>query len=147
MAKWRWGDLHQTQFPHNPFSQVDMLKRFFHRSIETGGDNFTVDPVALQARRRLQLQWVPSYRQIMDLANWDNSRFMHTTGQSGNVLSPHYDDLIASWRQVEYVPMYWSRTTGDGVHRRWPCSRRPALVSAKPDCGAVNAANGKRMAG
>ena len=109
MAKWRWGDVHQTQFPHNPFSQVDMLKRFFHRSIETGGDNFTVNPSPYKLGGDFSSNWVPSYRQIIDLSDWDNSRFMHTTGQSGNVLSSHYDDLIQSWRNVEYVPMLWSR--------------------------------------
>ena len=109
MAKWRWGDVHQTQFPHNPFSQVDMLKRFFHRSIETGGDNFTVDPSPYKLGGDFSSNWVPSYRQIIDLSDWDNSRFMHTTGQSGNVLSSHYDDLIQSWRNVEYAPMLWSR--------------------------------------
>ena len=116
MEKWRWGNVHETQFPHNPFSQVAMLKRFFHRSIETGGDNFTVDPSPYKLGGDYNSTWVPSYREIIDAGNWDNSRFMHTTGQSGNVLSPHYDDLIASWRKVEYVPMYWSREklTGDG---------------------------------
>ena len=109
MAKWRWGDVHQTQFPHKPFSQVDMLKRFFHRSIETGGDNFTVDPSPYKLGGDFSSTWVPSYRQIIDLGNWDNSRFVHTTGQSGNVLSTHYDDLIQSWRKVEYSPMYWRR--------------------------------------
>ncbi len=34
---------------------------------------------------------------------------MHTTGQSGNVLSPHYDDLIPKWQKVEYVTMWWTR--------------------------------------
>jgi penicillin amidase len=109
MSKWRWGDVHQTQFPHNPFSQVDMLKRFFHRSIETGGDNFTVNPSPYKLGGDFNSNWVPSYRQIIDLGDWDSSRFMHTTGQSGNVLSHHYDDLIETWRKVEYAPMLWSR--------------------------------------
>ncbi len=109
MSKWRWGDVHQTQFPHTPFSQVDMLKRFFHRSIETGGDNFTVNPAPYKLGGDFNSTWVPSYRQIMDLGNWDNSRFVHTTGQSGNLLSPHYDDFIKTWRQVQYFPMYWTR--------------------------------------
>lgn len=109
MSKWRWGALHQTQFPHQPFSQVDMLKRFFHRSIETGGDNFTVNPSPYKLSGDYNSTWVPSYRQVIDVGNWANSRFMHTTGQSGNVLSGHYADLIASWRKVEYAPMFWTR--------------------------------------
>lgn len=109
MTKWRWGEIHRTQFPHNPFSQVAPLKRFFHRSIETGGDMFTVNPSPYRLAARYDANWVPSYRQIVDLADWENSRFMHTTGQSGHPLSPHYADLIPQWRAVAYVPMHWER--------------------------------------
>ncbi|MGQ9840610.1 MAG: penicillin acylase family protein [Anaerolineae bacterium] len=109
MAQWRWGNIHRTQFPHNPFSQVEPLKRFFHRSIKTGGDMFTVNPSPYKLAARYDANWVPSYRQIVDLADWENSRFMHTTGQSGHPLSDHYADLIPRWRAVTYVPMHWDR--------------------------------------
>ena len=36
----------------------------------------------------------PIYRQVIDLANLDNSRYIQSTGQSGHLLSPHYDDLL-----------------------------------------------------
>jgi acyl-homoserine lactone acylase PvdQ len=40
---------------------------------------------------------------------------MITTGQSGNVLSRHYDDLIRRHRDVAYLPMRFGRenVTGD----------------------------------
>ena len=43
---------------------------------------------------------VPGYRHIVDLADLQNSRFIQTTGQSGNVLSSHYDDFIRPHRDV-----------------------------------------------
>jgi penicillin amidase len=109
MAKWRWGDLHRTQFPHKPFSQVAPLKRLFHRSIVTGGDSFTVNPSSYDLDAPFDSRWLPSYREIIDLADLNNSRFMHTTGQSGHFLSQHYADFIPQWRQVQYIPMYWDR--------------------------------------
>jgi penicillin G amidase len=109
MAKWRWGDLHRTVFPHNPFSQVSFLQPLFERSIVTGGDHFTVNPSPYKLDAPFDAGWVPSYREIIDLADLRNSRFMHTTGQSGNFLSRHYDDLIPLWRGVQYVPMYWDK--------------------------------------
>ena len=30
-------------------------------------------------------------------------------GQSGNPLSPHYDDLIETWQRGGGVPLHWSR--------------------------------------
>lgn len=109
MTRWRWGDVHRTQFPHNPFSQVAPLKALFHRSIETGGDPFTVNPAPYKLAAPYDGYWVPSYREIIDLADLDNSRFMHTTGQSGNLLSPHYADLLPLWQGMEYVPMLWDQ--------------------------------------
>jgi len=109
MSRWRWGDLHATTFPHNPFSQVGLLKRFFDRSMVTGGDPFTVNPSPYKLAQPFGAYWVPSYRHIVDLADLNNSRFMHTTGQSGHFLSKHYDDLLPLWRDVQYVPMYWDK--------------------------------------
>jgi penicillin G amidase len=109
MAKWRWGDLHRTVFPHNPFSQVSFLQPLFERSIVTGGDHFTVNPSPYELDAPFDAGWVPSYREIIDLADLGNSRFMHTTGQSGNFLSKHYGDLIPLWLDVQSVPMYWDK--------------------------------------
>ncbi len=108
-AQWRWGDIHRTQFPHNPFSQVSFLKPLFHRSIETGGDAFTVNPAPFKLANPYDSQHLPSYREIIDLADFGTARFIQTTGQSGNPLSKHYADLMPLWRAVEYVPMYWDQ--------------------------------------
>jgi penicillin amidase len=43
------------------------------------------------------------YRQVIDFANLDNSRYIQSTGQSGHLLSPHYDDLLPLWQQGEYL--------------------------------------------
>lgn len=37
------GDLHHSQYPHNPFSEVPLLWPLFHRSIANGGDSYTVN--------------------------------------------------------------------------------------------------------
>jgi penicillin G amidase len=52
---------------------------------------------------------VPGYRHLVDLADLQYSQFIQTTGQSGNVLSSHYDDLIRLHRDVEYIPMAFGR--------------------------------------
>jgi penicillin amidase len=114
MDGWQWGKLHQTQFSHNPFSEVPFLRPLFHRAAPRGGDAFTVNPAPFSLARPFDSRAVPSYRQIIDLADFDNSRFMHTTGQSGHFLSPHYSDFIAEWNATRYIPMYWSRDRLEG---------------------------------
>jgi len=39
------------------------------------------------------------------------SLFIHSGGQSGNVLSPHYDAFIEARAKGDYIPMATSRRT------------------------------------
>ncbi|HEX5690063.1 MAG TPA: penicillin acylase family protein, partial [Roseiflexaceae bacterium] len=102
---WRWDRVHQARFPHNPFDQVGALKPIFSRSIPNGGDGFTVDVAPIRRTDLYNQYHVPSYRQIVDLSNWDASRFIHTGGQSGQVLSGGYSSFLQRWQRVEYLPM------------------------------------------
>ena len=114
MADWRWEKLHITQYPHNPFSQVSYLKGLFHRTIANGGDRYTVNVAPVNFTEPYFQTHGPGYRHIVDLADLGNSRFIITTGQSGNVLSSHYDDLIRPHRDVEYLPMLFGRENVEG---------------------------------
>ena len=109
MAQWRWDRIHNTQYPHRPFSEVDYLKPLFHRSIGNGGDRFTVNVAGVNLDTPYDQTHVPGYRHIVDLADLQNSRFIQTTGQSGNVLSSHYDDFIRPHRDVQSIPMAFGR--------------------------------------
>jgi penicillin amidase len=40
---------------------------------------------------------------VYDLSNLDNSRFIIATGESGNLLSRHYSDLMDRWRDGQYI--------------------------------------------
>ncbi len=47
----------------------------------------------------------PGYRQIVDLADPDASRWIIAGGVSGDPRSPHYADQIEPWLRGEYRPM------------------------------------------
>ena len=51
-----------------------------------------------------------SMREIVDLGDLANSRIVNTTGQSGQLFSPHYGDMIDLWQSVGYHPMRFDRT-------------------------------------
>jgi len=109
LASWRWDRVNTATFPHMPFDASPTLKRFFSRSLPRGGDGFTVTPV-MPIRDRL---FISSYRQIIDLASLDASRFIIPMGQSGHVWSEHYADLLDKWSKAEYLPMRFSRGAVD----------------------------------
>ncbi|MGV3742825.1 MAG: penicillin acylase family protein, partial [Burkholderiaceae bacterium] len=50
-------------------------------------------------------------RAIYDLSNLENSRFIHSTGQSGNILSASYRDYAQRWMDGAYIPMQMRRET------------------------------------
>lgn len=116
MNKWQWGNIHHTEYPHSPFSEVPALRRFFHREIANGGDKYTVDvaPPSYKEDEPFSQYHVASYRQVVDISDLNNSIFMNTTGQSGNVFSSHYDDLIKRHQAVEYIPMTFGRDSAKG---------------------------------
>jgi len=109
VANWRWDRVNVAEFPHMPFDRISWLRRWFSRSVPRGGDSFTVTPVA----PILDRTFISSYRQIIDLASIDASKFIIPMGQSGHVWSEHYGDLLAKWDRYEYLPMRFSRAAVD----------------------------------
>ncbi|MBI2966172.1 MAG: penicillin acylase family protein [Chloroflexi bacterium] len=109
-SKWRWGAIHRVRFPH-PIGLRPPLGEVFDRGpYPIGGDMDTPAQAGLAPNRPYDARAAcPSYRQVIDLANWDASVAIHAPGQSGQIGSRHYDDLLKRWRRGEYHPMLWTR--------------------------------------
>lgn len=116
--RWRWGQVHAVQFAHFPFSKDSHMPYFpsvgsssftgwFDRRSAQGGGNDTVNVATISSAEDTQFSTfvAPMYRQVIDLAIGKNSSFVLGTGQSGNPVSPHYDDLIEPFKRSEYLPM------------------------------------------
>lgn len=110
IARWQWGRIHHTYYPHHAFNEVFVLNRIFGRQIANGGDSQTVNVASVDLSQPYRQVAVPSYRQIVDMSNLNNSLYIITTGQSGNILSKHYDDLINRHQNVQYLKMNFERT-------------------------------------
>ena len=110
IAAWRWGDVHQARHAHTPFSDFPVLSDWFTIRTPVPGDGSTVNVAHYSFRTPgYDVYHGASYRALYDMADPDASRFMITTGQSGNVMSRHYDDLAPMWGRGEYVeiPTGW----------------------------------------
>jgi penicillin amidase len=98
---WKWGRLHTLRFRH-PLNQPALNRGPLPRP----GDTFTVNagsgPGFAQANGA-------SYRQIVDLADWDRSVMTNVPGESGDPSSLHYSDLLEAWDKGEYHPMPFTR--------------------------------------
>jgi penicillin amidase len=111
LYKWKWGRLHRAGF-HHALGAVKPLDKVFNRGpFPYGGDTSTVWQGAFVPKFPIpeEAVFTASWRQIMDLHDWDNSRGVHPTGQSGHPAGRHYDDQMPLWLQGQHHPLYWSR--------------------------------------
>ena len=104
MHAWRWDRANIVRFPHAPMDAVTLLRPFFSRELRRPGDGFTINPVMRLRDQTL----IASYRQIIDVGDWDQSRFVIPLGQSGHPMSAHYDDMLPLWNDGRYVPMVYT---------------------------------------
>jgi penicillin amidase len=108
--KWEWGKLHRIRFQHQlslqkPFDQV-----FDRGPFPIGGDTDTPMQTAILPDDPYDNKvCAPSFRQIIDMGDLSKSISIHPPGQSGQLASPHYDDLAQLWLNGEYHPMLWTR--------------------------------------
>ena len=105
VTQWQYGAIHTMTYNHT-LGSVKLLAPFFNRGpFPVGGDIDTVNMGASLPSDPKTVITVPSYRQIVTLANLNNSLSGHAPGQSGHPASKHYDDFIQMWREVAHHPM------------------------------------------
>ena len=105
MNRWRWDAVHRAVFPHAGLDAVAALRPLLSRSVAIGGDWATVNVSPAAADRPYEAHTVPGYREIVDLSPANDSRFIADVGESGHVLSPHYDDFLPDWAAVRHRRM------------------------------------------
>jgi penicillin amidase len=113
MSAWRWGQAHVARSEHRPFGKVPALALLFDIRVPTGGDTFTIDAGRHNLRDEAEpfaSRHAAGMRALYDLADLENSRFIHSTGQSGNVMSRLYRHYAQRWSEGAYLPMKTSRS-------------------------------------
>ncbi len=109
-AAWQWGKLHYGYVTHPLGVFADQATR---AKLNVGpaprqGGSYTVNISGYRPTDYLQVHGA-SFRVVVDVGNWDNSRAMNMPGQSGDPDSPHYRDLAPQWTRGEYFPLLYSK--------------------------------------
>jgi penicillin amidase len=104
-SKWRWGVAHAAFSEHRPLGQVATLAPFVNIEVPSPGGNYTLNrgKTELGEEQPFANRHAASLRAIYDLADLDRSLFIHSTGQSGNPLSPFYRSFAERWSKGEYI--------------------------------------------
>jgi penicillin G amidase len=106
--EWSWGRIHTVEFRH-PLDRAPGAKAVFDLGpLPRPGDDYTVNATGYYTGLYRQVAGA-SYREIMDLSNWDNSVAVNAPGQSGQPESPHYADLVPLWSDGRYFSLLYSQ--------------------------------------
>ena len=105
-STWRWGRMHTRAFP------FPLVPAFSLPTVERRGGTGTVAADGA------------SYREILDVSDWDRSVITNVPGQSAQPGSPFFSNLHALWAKDEYFPLVFSRPRVD-QEKRFTLQLRP----------------------
>ena len=103
---WAWGKVRPVTLLH-PLGARKPLDRIFNLGpFPWGGDQNTVAQAAVDPLDATSNPgYIQSMRMIVDLGRLEDSRWVLPGGQSGNPMSPHYDDQLPLWLRGEGIPI------------------------------------------
>ncbi|GAB3959538.1 penicillin acylase family protein [Actinoallomurus acanthiterrae] len=129
-AKWRWGDLHTLTLTNQTFgtSGIGPIEWLFNRGpLKLAGGDSLVDATGWNPQEGYQVDWVPSMRMVVDLADPNRSRWINLTGASGHAFADHYWDQAPLWARGDTIPMRSDPATirGEAAHTLTLVPQRP----------------------
>ena len=109
-SQWEWGALHEIRFQHPLLHLADgeLADQMRYPPYPRGGSGFTTNNTSFSASNLL-VRAGASYRQVIDVGNWDAATMTNAPGQSGDPRSPFYDNLLKGWAEEGDFPLLFSR--------------------------------------
>ena len=109
-SRWEWGALHEIRFQHPLLHLADgeLADQMRYPPYPRGGSGFTTNNTSFSASNLL-VRAGASYRQVIDVGNWDAATMTNAPGQSGDPRSPFYDNLLKGWAEEGDFPLLFSR--------------------------------------
>lgn len=104
ITKWKWGDIHKVTFKHLFAGKSKILDKLINIGpFSIGGDQTTLFNTSFKYEGNFENFLGPSMRQIVNMANLENSKIVIPGGQSGNIGHKNYKDQALLWLFGEYV--------------------------------------------
>jgi penicillin amidase len=113
-----WDRIHGARFSHVLGSAALPMRWLFSRGpVPVEGDGTTVMRMSWDRLKGFAAWEHPSWRQLFEVGNWDNSRVILPGGQAGHPFSPYYFDQNDLWRQGQYRRQPFSRSAVSAAAR------------------------------
>ena len=111
VSEWKWGRVHTVEYIHPVGRQEPFDKIFNVGPIPIKGGNEVINNTgfALNGSGEYKVSFGPAMRIILDFDDIDNAMSILPTGQSGNILSDHYDDQTEMYANGQFRKMRMNR--------------------------------------
>ena len=124
---WAWGRVRPLVHVHPVGSTAPMNRIVNIGPLPCGGDATTIPQASVPFTDPLANPiGIPNLRMVVDVGNWEASRYVLAGGQSGNPLSPHYGDQIERWQRGDGIKISW---TAESVRN---CARKTLRLVRNP---------------
>ncbi|SOB86926.1 penicillin amidase [Sphingomonas guangdongensis] len=116
MTEWRWERLHTLDLKPAVASLAppDLAAKMRIGPVAVSGSSSTPGVTGYRGSSFAAVHGA-SVRMVMDVGNWDASRFLNMPGLSGDPDSPHYRDQLPGWLSGQYAPLSFSRAAVNAV--------------------------------
>ncbi|GAA3372472.1 penicillin acylase family protein [Streptomyces sannanensis] len=111
VSSWSWGRLHQLTLKNQTLGTKGpgALQWLLNRGPwNLGGGEATVNATGWNAAGGYDVTWVPSMRMVVNVGDWDKSRWINLSGASGHAYSAHYTDQTDKWAKGELLDWAFS---------------------------------------
>ncbi|MCU0357885.1 MAG: penicillin acylase family protein [Cyclobacteriaceae bacterium] len=108
---WTWSNLHTLTHPH-ALGAVKPLDKFFNVgpfAVSGGSEVINNLQFRLNESGRFPVDAGPALRKITQFGDIENGMTVSPTGQSGNIMSPHYSDQAAMFASGQFRKMMMNR--------------------------------------
>ncbi|MGW1494528.1 penicillin acylase family protein [Streptomyces sp. NPDC002402] len=105
-TSWSWGRLHQLTLKNQTLGTEGpgFLQFVLNRGPwNLGGGEGAVNATGWNAAGDYSVIWAPSMRMVVNVGDWDKSRWINLTGASGHAYSAHYTDQTDKWADGELL--------------------------------------------
>lgn len=110
-SSWSWGRLHQLTLKNQTLGTAgpSLLQSVLNRGPwNLGGGEAAVNATGWNAAGGYEVVWVPSMRMVVNVGDWDESRWINLTGASGHAYNAHYTDQTDKWANGELLDWAYS---------------------------------------
>ncbi|WP_405854299.1 penicillin acylase family protein [Streptomyces sp. NBC_00090] len=118
ISTWSWGRLHQLTLKNQTLGTAGpgLVQQLLNRGPwNLGGGEAAVDATGWNAAGGYEVIWVPSMRMVVNVGDWDRSRWVNLTGASGHAFDSHYTDQTDTWAKGELFDWAYGKAAVDAA--------------------------------